>query len=88
MLSTLVKLLIAAGPLVVWYSLSSGPALKVDLHTTTPTMTFSEPQNPKLGIYASPAEWRERLESLPDLQASGGKIPSFYCEQNLSSRMS
>jgi hypothetical protein len=87
MLSTLVKLLIAAGPLVVWY-FTSGPTTKVNLHTTTPTMTFSQPQNPKLGIYASPAEWRERLDSLPDLHASGGKVPSFYCEQNLSSRMS
>ncbi|KAJ9102201.1 hypothetical protein QFC20_005030 [Naganishia adeliensis] len=39
---------------------------------------FTEPQNPKLGVYASPEEWRERLDSLPDRQALGGKIPSFY----------
>lgn len=41
---------------------------------------FTEPQNPKLGVYASPEEWWERLDSLPDRQALGGKIPSFYCE--------
>ncbi|KAJ9091260.1 hypothetical protein QFC19_009170 [Naganishia cerealis] len=40
--------------------------------------TFTAPQNPKLGVLASPAEWRERLASLPDLEALGGKIPSFY----------
>ncbi|KAJ9121249.1 hypothetical protein QFC24_004925 [Naganishia onofrii] len=39
---------------------------------------FTSPKNPKLGVLASPAEWRERLESLPDLKATDGKIPSFY----------
>lgn len=41
---------------------------------------FTSPKNPKLGVLASPAEWRERLESLPDLKATDGKIPSFYCK--------
>lgn len=78
--STLVKVLLVAAPLVAWYTLSSRPANTANFQSASPTMAFSQPQNPKLGIYASPAEWRERLESLPDLQASGGKIPSFYCE--------
>ncbi|KAK9900886.1 Extradiol ring-cleavage dioxygenase class III enzyme subunit B [Cystobasidium minutum MCA 4210] len=34
-------------------------------------------RNP-LGVLASPAEWRAALDSLPDLTATKGRIPSFF----------
>lgn len=79
--STLSKVVLAAVPLVAWYTLSLKSTNPEDLQSPSAIMTFSQPQNPKLGVYASPSEWRARLESLPDLQATGGKIPSFYCKQ-------
>lgn len=36
-------------------------------------------RNP-LGVLASPAEWRAALDSLPDLTATKGRIPSFFCK--------
>jgi hypothetical protein len=82
MLSSLVKLLLASTPVLIWYTFShtASPDLNTVVNSPTTMTTFTEPQNPKLGVYASPAEWRERLNSLPDRQALGGKIPSFYCE--------
>jgi hypothetical protein len=81
MLSSLVKLLLAFIPVLIWYTFSHTAPSDINTVANSSTMTtFTEPQNPKLGVYASPAEWRERLNSLPDRQALGGKIPSFYCE--------
>lgn len=74
----LINLLLALAPVLIWYIYGS-PTPTVPLQSTVMT-TFSEPQNPKLGVYASPAEWRERLQSLPDRESLGGKIPSFYCK--------
>jgi hypothetical protein len=81
--SSFIKFLLALAPVLVWYTFSRTFAINSYVKPSTMT-TFTEPQNPKLGVYASPEEWRERLDSLPDRQALGGKIPSFYCESWLA----
>lgn len=83
MTSSLVKLLLALAPVLIWYTISHTSSLHTSTIKPSTMNNFTHPQNPKLGVYASPAEWRERLDSLPDRQALGGKIPSFYCESDM-----